>query len=195
MREHFSAEDPLVRQVVDGEYGAHAGERGVVAEPFPHVGGHKPGLPVVGVHHRGLHAGVRGALEGGAREQAEPQVIVGEVAARVRVQVLPIVVGRAVHEPEPHAIVVDAFEDAELGCAKPRAAPEGRDGPPFGNAPIARRDHGDAVAEVRQRGRERAAHVPQAARFRVRNRLGHDHEDVEHLLHSRRGARAPVSRS
>jgi len=95
----------------------------------------------------------------------------------------------------PREIHMAVLEDAELGCAKPRAAPEGRDGPPFGYAPIARRDHGHAVAEARQGRRERAAHVPQAARFRVRRRLRNDHEDVEHLRHSRRGAPAPDTRS
>ena len=176
--QHFPAEDALIRQVVDREDGAGPRERGMPAEPLFQVRGHQARLPVVRVDDGRAHPRAGGALEGRPREQGKPQVVVGVIPVRARVELLPIVVSRAIHEPEPDAIVVDALEDAEVGRAKPRAAPEGGDGLPFLYAAVARRHHRYVVPEVRKRRRERAAHVAEASGLRVRDRLGHDHEDV-----------------
>ena len=191
LRQHLPAEVALVREVVNREHRSRAGERGMSPEALSQVHGHEARLPVMRVNDGRAHAGARRAFEGGSREQREPHVIVGEVAALVRVQLLSTVVRRTIHEPEAHAIVMDALEDAAVGCAEPRAAPERGHLPALRDAAIAGRDHRDAMPKVRERRRERASDVAETAGLGIRNRLGHDHENVEHLVHSRRDGARP----
>ena len=134
-------------------------------------------MPVVHVHHVGLEADALGDLRHGACETREATYVVG-----VPVEVLALVVLVA-DEGVAHAVRLqgadaDGLEAACEGCVDVADPERRRLG---AQVAVPRRHHQHLMAKIRQRSRQRACHVPQAARLAVRCYLGAGEQDPHPL--------------
>ena len=170
------AEDPLVVEVVDGEQRLGLRERRLPGEAGPQHQRDEAGLPVVAVDDVGRELQADRALQRGAREQKESQVLVGIGG----VDWLPAVQGGAVNEigvlprcaEEGEAVGVVAEMDDVLGkdflkIMRLRAHPrvEGQERP-------------DVVPVLAQLLGERPRHVGEAPGLGPGGDFGGDEEDV-----------------
>src|SRR5262245_11963722 len=80
----------LVREIVDGEDGRHAIERGIVGVERLQIDGKEPGLPVVRVKDVGPVTAASTELEDGAAEEGETELVVAEVSLGIAVDSLTV---------------------------------------------------------------------------------------------------------
>ena len=164
---------------MDGEQRLDADEGRVAGEYCPQIGGDQAGLPVVAMNHL-RPEDAPGDLERGAAKQAEANVVIGEISARIAIQSLAVVEFRTIEK-----IVGDRFTDlVDAGGVGNASQPDGKDivnTTAFGrNTAIPRQQHRDVFAHCVQSRRQGTDHVGQSASLGERPRFGGDHQDFRH---------------
>ncbi len=190
-------EHALVGEVVDGEQGREPAQQRVIAVERAQVDGQEPGLPVVGVDDlrgpadtgaRGLERGQ--TLQGAAAEEHEALAVVPVVAVGGAVEIVAIVVVIVLQQVHRHAGGAVRLDEGPLRDAIPEGDLQPRhDDPRIGRVgldPAVLRHHDPhVVPQARQRARQRARHVREAAGLGEGRDLGGHHQDAQAVRHPR----------